>query len=173
MNGGGMNSVQQFTFMGTPLSVLVSLLVVAVTAALGYFAWRRSGYSKSVAGLELLRVAIVALVAALLNQPEWVQEYPPESKPTIAVLWDQSDSMQTIDVVTSDSSAAVSRAEAIEPLTHAAAWQRLDERLKGWRPGIVDNRVTGGAIGQYDHCIIGAGVAINADTIECPINCHF
>ncbi len=124
-----MNSVYQFTFMGTPLSVLISVLVVAVTAGLGYFAWRRSGYSRSVGGLELLRVAIVALVAALLNQPEWVQEYPPESKPTIAVLWDQSASMQTVDVVTSDSAVAVSRAEAIEPLTRAAAWQRLDEKL--------------------------------------------
>jgi uncharacterized membrane protein len=129
MNSGGMSSVHQFTFMGTPLSVLVSVVVVVVTAALGYFAWRRSGYSRSVAGLELLRVAIVALVASLLNQPEWVQEYPPESKPTIAVLWDRSASMQTIDVVTSDSATAVSRAAAIEPLTHAAAWQRLDEKL--------------------------------------------
>ena len=129
MSSDAMKSVYQFTFMGTPLSVLISVLVVAVTAGLGYFAWRRSGYSRSVGGLELLRVAIVALVAALLNQPEWIQEYPPESKPTIAVLWDQSASMQTVDVVTSDSAVAVSRAEAIEPLTRAAAWQRLDERL--------------------------------------------
>ena len=40
--------------------------------------------------LELLRLAIVAIVAVMLNQPEWIEEFRPEEKPTIAVLWDAS-----------------------------------------------------------------------------------
>ncbi len=125
-----MNSVQQLSFMGTPASVAISIVVVAVTAALGYFAWHRSGYSPSLGGLELLRVAIVALVAVLLNQPEWVEEYRPDVKPTIAVLWDRSASMQTRDVISNDKeTGAITRAQAIEPLTEASAWNSLDEKL--------------------------------------------
>ena len=49
--------------------------------------------------LELLRLALVGLVAILLNQPEWIEEFRPEEKPAIAVLWDASASMDTRDVV--------------------------------------------------------------------------
>lgn len=125
-----MNSVQQLTFMGTTFSVVAAVVVVLATAALGVFAWQRSGYSRSVAGLETLRVVIVAMVAILLNQPEWVEEYRPDAKPTIAVLWDQSASMQTRDVVTGDAEVgAITRAEAIDSLTKADAWNALDEKL--------------------------------------------
>ncbi len=34
-----------------------------------------------------------------LNQPEWIEEFRPEEKPAIAVLWDASTSMETRDVV--------------------------------------------------------------------------
>ncbi len=103
----------QLSFIGTPFSIALSLMVVVATAALGYYAWRRSGYSRSLGMLELLRFAIVALVALLLNQPEWIQEYRPDVKPTIAVLWDDSQSMQTQDVLldSSTKSAAISRAK--------------------------------------------------------------
>ena len=47
--------------------------------------------------LELLRLALVIVVALLLNQPEIVQEFRPEEKPSIAVLWDASPSMETRD----------------------------------------------------------------------------
>ena len=55
--------------------------------------------------LELLRLALVALVAILLNQPEWIEEFRPEEKPAIAVLWDASPSMDTRDVVASRAAA--------------------------------------------------------------------
>ncbi len=125
-----MNTVQRLTFMSTPWSIAISVLAVVITAGLGYFAWRRSGYALGLGSLELLRIAIVAIVAVLLNQPEWVEEFRPDAKPTIAVLWDQSDSMQTRDVIASGSgSVAVSRAESIEPLTKASAWRELDHKL--------------------------------------------
>jgi hypothetical protein len=44
-----------------------------------------------------LRFTIVCLAALLFNQPEWVQEYRPEEKPSVAVLWDASTSMETRD----------------------------------------------------------------------------
>jgi hypothetical protein len=126
-----MNVTRQLSFMGTPLSIALSMVVVALTAALGYYAWRRSGYSKAFGALELLRLAIVALVAVLLNQPEWVEQYRPDSKPTIVVLWDDSASMQTADVLreTVSDGSPISRAEAIEPLLDASTWSSLNEQL--------------------------------------------
>ncbi len=42
----------------------------------------------------MLRLLIVAIVGVLLNQPEWVEEFRPDEKPSIAVLWDASASMR-------------------------------------------------------------------------------
>lgn len=126
-----MNSNGQLSFVGTPVSIAFSVAAVLVTAMLGYYAWRRSGYSRSIGMIELLRLAIVSLVAMILNQPEWIQEYRPDVKPTVAVLWDDSQSMQTRDVVpeSTPKADAISRADAIAPLTVASRWSDLDDRL--------------------------------------------
>ena len=94
-----MSVSRSLTFLGTPWSVAVSVLVVLVTAGFCFVAWRRSGYRPSMGLLELLRLGLVAMVAVLLNQPEWIEEFRPEEKPAIAVLWDASTSMDTRDVV--------------------------------------------------------------------------
>jgi hypothetical protein len=125
-----MNS-SQLTFLGTPLSITLSVLVVLLTATVSYYAWQRSGYSRSHGLLELLRVAIVSLVAVILNQPEWIEQYQPDTKPTIAVLWDDSRSMLTRDALVDPGSKAppVTRADSIAALTRSEAWAKLDERL--------------------------------------------
>ncbi|MGI9472553.1 MAG: hypothetical protein ACR2NZ_13510, partial [Rubripirellula sp.] len=126
-----MSVSQHLTFLGTPVSVVLSLLAILVTAALGFYAWHRSGHSRSVALLEVLRTSIVALVALMLNQPEWIEEFQPDAKPTIAVLWDDSRSMETQDVLleTSGDNHAITRSQAIQNLTQPEAWSALDENL--------------------------------------------
>ncbi|MEX2112926.1 MAG: hypothetical protein WD845_07050, partial [Pirellulales bacterium] len=126
-----MTSEHALTFLWAPWSVAVSLLVVAGTAVLCYVAWRRSGYRRDYGLLELLRLAMVCLIAIVFNQPEWVEEYRPEEKPTIAVLWDGSASMQTRDVPsdTAGSAALATRSEAIAPLLESAFWSSLQERM--------------------------------------------
>ena len=81
-----MNSTQTLTFLWTPWSAALANAVVLLAAGLCWTAWRRSGYARSQGLLELLRLAIVALIAVILNQPEWVEEFRPEEKPAIAVL---------------------------------------------------------------------------------------
>jgi hypothetical protein len=122
---------RSLTFLWTPWSLAISVLIVLVTAGFCFVAWRRSGYNPSMGLLELLRLALVCIVAALLNQPEWVEEYRPEEKPSIAVLWDASPSMQTRDVVArgQPTTTAQTRQEAIAPLTEGAAWVKLQERM--------------------------------------------
>ena len=92
-----MNSTHTLTFLWTPWSAGASVVLVLAAAGLCFTAWRRSGYRASMGLLELLRLALVIVAALLLNQPEVVQEFRPEEKPTIAVLWDASPSMETRD----------------------------------------------------------------------------
>lgn len=125
-----MNTSRTLTFLWTPASLALSILFVAVAAVLCLVAWRRSGYHRGQGLLELSRLVIVVAVAILLNQPEWVEEYRPEERPTVAVLWDDSGSMDTRDLVPSPGRAGApsSRREAAAPLAQAATWASLRER---------------------------------------------
>ena len=126
-----MNTVRSLTFAWAPWSIVLSLIVVAVTAGLCYLAWSRSGYRRSIGLLELLRFTLVALGALLFNQPEWVEEYRPDEKPTVAVLWDDSASMGTLDVTNHETTSTTvkTRREAIQKLTDSSFWTSLQERL--------------------------------------------
>lgn len=126
-----MNTVQSLTFVWVPWAAVASLLAIIVTAGLGFLAWRRSGYRQSIGALELLRLLLVVSVAILFNQPEWVEEYRPTEKPTIAVLWDDSASMQTRDVTNSEttSTTVTTRRDAIGRLTKPEFWTSLQDKL--------------------------------------------
>lgn len=126
-----MNTVRSLTFVWMPFTIALSIVVVSATGALCFLAWRRSGYRRDFGLLELLRFALVAFVALLFNQPEWVEEYRPTEKPTIAVLCDASHSMDTRDAapVAGTSSATSSRREAVAPLEDREFWSQLTDRL--------------------------------------------
>jgi len=126
-----MNVSRSLTFLWTPWSMAVSVVFVLVTAGFCLVAWRRSGYLRAFGMLEALRLGIVAAAAVVLNQPEWVEEYRPEEKPTVAVLWDASPSMDTRDVVSPGASpaSAVTRREAIAMLTDPSSWSRLRGKM--------------------------------------------
>jgi hypothetical protein len=125
------NATHTLTFLWTPWSAVLSVLLTLVAAGLCFVAWRRSGWRTSMGLLELLRFTLVVLAALLLNQPEFIQEYRPEEKASIAVLWDGSPSMETRDAPSRDpaASARVSRREAIAGLTETAFWSDLHQRL--------------------------------------------
>ncbi len=126
-----MSVTRSLTFLWTPWTLGFSAAAMAVAAVYGFIAWRRSSYRPSMALLESLRLAIVALAGVLLNQPEWVEEYRPEEKPAIAVLLDASPSMETRDVVASGQPAsdARTRSEAIAAMRDPATWNELRRRM--------------------------------------------
>jgi hypothetical protein len=125
------NSVNHLTFLATPWTIAAAILAWLIVAVLGFVAWRRSGYRASIGALEALRLLILAIVGMLLNQPEWVEEFRPQDKPSIAVLWDASASMTTRDAVDVDSptSAPRSRQDAIHALAQDETWEPLRERF--------------------------------------------
>ncbi|MFN0051225.1 MAG: hypothetical protein ACKV0T_03485 [Planctomycetales bacterium] len=124
-------NVTRLMFQWTGWSLAISVIGVLLTAGLCLAAWRRSGYRLSQGLLEALRLSIVCLGAVLYNQPEWIEEFRPQEKPAIAILWDASPSMETRDVPSPGGSAGslATRRETIAPLTEAAAWSRLQERF--------------------------------------------
>lgn len=126
-----MTPVRSLEFYWTGWSAVVSTAVVLLAAALCYAAWRRSGYRRAIGVLELLRLTLVVLLAVLFNQPEWIEEYRPEEKPTVAVLWDGSRSMETRDVVDplQSSTPPRSRRDAIAGLVQPQAWSSLAGRM--------------------------------------------
>ncbi len=135
-----MNSVQQLTFMTTATGVAVSVAIVLTVIAISAYSWSRSGYSLTHGLQELLRVVIVILIAVLFNQPEWVEEFRPETKPAIAILYDDSRSMETQDVAMHEATRSImSRREAIAPLTETETWQKLARRFDVVVEPIVQN----------------------------------
>ena len=126
-------SEQALRFFTTPWTIGISAMLVAATVAVAVVTWRRSGFALGTGLVELLRVAIATLVAVLLNQPEWVEEYRPDEKPTVVVLHDASRSMDTKDVVATDGSGAASprtRREVVAPLAESGFWRPLEERFQ-------------------------------------------
>jgi hypothetical protein len=126
-----MNVSRSLTFLWTPVSLTLSIAAVLVAAGICLAAVRRSGYRPAYVALELLRFVIVCSAVLLLNQPEWIEEFRPEGKPAVAVLWDASPSMDTRDVVRpgGSKSGPISRREAIVPLTDPTSWSGLEGRL--------------------------------------------
>ncbi len=106
----------------------LGLVFVVVAGVLCWLAWHRSGYSMKTGWLELLRFVLICLVVATLNQPEWLQTQLPDQRSTLAVLWDESNSMKTRDVVDAQdiSNEPKSRAETIQPLMSEEIWKPAD-----------------------------------------------
>jgi hypothetical protein len=125
------NYTRTLTFLWTPWSVAASVLLVLVAAGLSFAAWRRSGYRASMGLLELLRMVLVIVVALLLNQPEIVQEFRPKEKPSIAVFWDASPSMETKDADPAGTAKGgpISRHQAIAAIAEPSFWKRFEERF--------------------------------------------
>ena len=124
-----MSTDRTLMFVSTPWSTLLSIAFVIAMVTLSWFAWRRSGFAKSQGILELVRIGIALVIAVIFNQPEWVEEFKPNEKPTIAVLWDDSTSMETRDVTEKGSTDRVTRRASISELTNSAAWSSLEEDM--------------------------------------------
>ncbi len=125
-------------FFWTPWSLGLSLLLWAVVAAVCLAGCWRSGFRLGYGLLELLRLLIATLVLVLFNQPEWVTEQRPSEKPTIAILIDDSQSMDTVDAVKAATEGTglpaagnevVSRKESVAALVDTAFWKPLEERF--------------------------------------------
>ena len=121
---------QWFSFSFTTFSVLFGVVLIAACAVLAWVAMQRNGFKRWHVALESLRVLLAVMVAIAICQPEWLQKFLPEEEPVVAVLWDESASMQTEDVVVpGQESSAISRHDSIQPLNDPARWEQFAGNL--------------------------------------------
>jgi len=114
----------------TPLTLWLGIPGFLVVCWLSWLSWNRSVHRRRTAVLEILRLLAAAAVVILLWQPEWRTILNPDTKPKIAVLWDASKSMTTIDAglppALSDQPTVVSRAEWVRKAIESDLWQPLE-----------------------------------------------
>ncbi len=119
------------SFETSTIALLFSALVLVAVAWLALTAMHRSFYRRPIVILESMRISIVSLALIVLNQPEQLQQFIPDDKPTIAVLWDDSGSMHTKDIAVDGSvdGTLISRREAIAGLAHSEKWQQYADKF--------------------------------------------
>ena len=84
-------------FSPTPSALAIGLAALVIVGVLCGLSWKRSPHPRRTALLESLRFLCTLLVVLLLWKPEWLTILHPETKPRIAILWDASKSMETLD----------------------------------------------------------------------------
>ncbi len=114
----------------TPVTLWIGIIALLAIGTLSFLTWKRSPHRRRTAALEILRMIAVLTVVILLWRPEWLTVIHPDTKPEIAILWDDSKSMTTIDAelppVLSDQKTIVSRAEWVKQALASDLWKPLE-----------------------------------------------
>ncbi len=81
--------------------------------------------------LELLRFTVASLIFLLLLQPEWTSQVKEQGDPELFILWDDTESMETLDAMTTDEDTAtskiVSRKELAQQIIANPIWNQIAE----------------------------------------------
>ena len=113
----------------TTLTLWIGVIGLILVATLSVISWRRSPFPLRTGLLEGLRFLVALAVVILLWQPEWRITIHPDTKPQIAILWDDSKSMTTVDTTLQDILPAtpevVSRAEWVKQFLASDLWKPL------------------------------------------------
>ena len=115
-----MNVSREITFDAPPAVIAIAVISLPVVTVLAVSAWRRSGFDRRLGFLELLRVVIVLLAVLTLCQPEWREVFQPTERPVLALVIDESSSMETRDVVDPDDP----RAATMRAVSHCRSGDR-------------------------------------------------
>ncbi|RYD23387.1 MAG: hypothetical protein EOP88_04350 [Verrucomicrobiaceae bacterium] len=114
----------------TPVTLWIGIIALILVAVLCVVSWKRSPHPGRTAALEALRFLSALAVVLLLWQPEWRTVVHPDTKPQIAILWDDSKSMTTVDAalppVLSQEGEIVSRAEWVKKSLESDLWKPLE-----------------------------------------------
>ena len=126
----------------TWLIVLVVIVLIA-TITLGVMATRRSTRPNRTGTLEGLRLMCVLFVCVMLLGPEWRTVQESDLQPEIAIVWDESISMDTEDAKRPESmpgsEAILTRRELVGRLVDSEFWKPFESDGK--------NRVTTASFG--------------------------
>lgn len=119
-------------FYWTAGTLTFSIIVLIFAAICCVISWRRAGRTKAMAGLEVLRMVLIAAALFTLNKPQIPKEHNQDEKPRLIVLYDISSSMLTQDVASTDeeSSRALTRLKATQPFLNKELWNPVGEKME-------------------------------------------
>ena len=113
---------------------IITLGIILVLCILGV---SRSLRKKNATLLESIRLICAITVVLILWAPSLQKEIKPTSKPVIAIIYDDSDSMNTVDVRLPETSqdqsaeAIVSRKQLLDALLKEPHWEKLKQKDGG------------------------------------------
>ncbi|MCU0748723.1 MAG: hypothetical protein MUF13_04165 [Akkermansiaceae bacterium] len=114
----------------TPATLWIGIIALILIGTISWLSWKRSPHRGRTAVLEILRMLSALAVVILLWQPEWLTVIHPDTKPKIAILWDDSKSMTTIDApvpaALDDQAKIVSRADWVKKALNSELWKPLE-----------------------------------------------
>ncbi len=110
--------------------VIVGILILMASAYFSYQQWKSVNLRRPVMFLEVLRFVIIALIFFTLLRPEIVTKLRQKSEPEIAILYDQSASMDTIDVIRAGQPDAESRMGCLDNLLSTKFYAPLEKKFK-------------------------------------------
>ena len=117
---------QSLVFNHSAASLAVSALFILAVIALAFVAARRAAFRPAICALETLRIVIAVAIAVTLNQPEWLEQFLPDTRPSILVLRDVSSSMTTADLPNPQGGTeGISRTAFAETLASPEQWEPL------------------------------------------------
>jgi len=113
----------------TPVTLWIGIIGLILIGVLSFIGWKRSPHRGRTALLEIMRMIAALAVVMMLWQPEWRTIIHPNTKPKIAILWDDSKSMNNIDSmlppVLSAKGEIVSRADWVKRALASELWKPL------------------------------------------------
>ncbi|MEM7456653.1 MAG: hypothetical protein AAF456_20075 [Planctomycetota bacterium] len=117
-----------FSMLGTTPTIIFGVVLVLAVIVVSWITVVRAKFSTGMVVLELFRILLACLIAFMINQPEWLERFIPQEEPVIAVLWDDSDSMNTEDVVEGDelTGEAISRRAFVESVRNNDLWGSIE-----------------------------------------------
>ncbi|HBC87321.1 MAG TPA: hypothetical protein DCZ94_10230 [Lentisphaeria bacterium] len=118
--------------------MIIGILVLMASAYFSYIQWKTVNRRMPVLILEVLRFVIIALIFFTLLRPEFVTKLRQKSDPEIAILYDQSTSMDTIDIIRPDMADAEARMTCLDRLLSSKFYAPLEKKfrvsLQGFSP---------------------------------------
>ena len=121
---------QWFSLSPSVGTVAFAVFLVIAGLVLAVISIKRSVRRNWTIGLEVVRMLAILLVAVVICQPEWLQKYVPEDEPVLLIAWDESNSMNTVDVKREGDAKTISRAESIQSMVSDVTWEPFQDKYQ-------------------------------------------
>jgi len=110
--------------------IAIGTIAVLASAYFSYRQWQSVSRRKPILMLELLRLLIIILIFFTLLRPEIVTTIRQKTEPEIAILHDQSASMETMDIVKPAPAGPETRKECLDKLLTSKFYAPIEKKFK-------------------------------------------